>query len=83
MRIEGVIVNSSPLIALFRCGQQELLPRLFKDILVPDAVWREIMAAGHEDAVARALLNVEWLKRMAPAVSDPLVLAWDLGPGET
>jgi len=30
MRIEKVVVNSSPLIVLFRSGQADLLPRLFR-----------------------------------------------------
>jgi len=47
MRIDAVVVNASPLIALFRSGQADLLPRLFKRIVVPDAVWSEVLAGGH------------------------------------
>lgn len=39
MSIERVIVNSSPLIVLFKSQQAELLPQLFPEILVPSAVW--------------------------------------------
>ena len=38
MRIDRVVVNSSPLITLFNSGQAELLPKLFSEVLVPDAV---------------------------------------------
>lgn len=39
MRIEEVVAIASPLIALFRSGQADLLPRLFGRVVVPDAVW--------------------------------------------
>jgi predicted nucleic acid-binding protein len=39
MRIEAVVINASPLITLFRSGQADLLPRLFTQIIVPEAVW--------------------------------------------
>jgi len=39
MRIEDVVVNASPLISLFRSGQADLLPRIFRRIVVPEAVW--------------------------------------------
>ena len=38
MQIDKVVVNSSPLIVLFRSGQADLLPLLFKDVLVPEQV---------------------------------------------
>jgi predicted nucleic acid-binding protein len=81
MRIEAVVVNASPLIALFRSGQDDLLPRLFSQILVPDAVWSEVVL-GHDDAAARGLQNRNWAipteTVLAPSVAD-----WNLGAGET
>jgi len=55
MRIEDVVVNASPLITLFRSGQAELLPGLFRRIVIPEAVWREVVVQGCEDAAARGL----------------------------
>lgn len=81
MRIDRVVVNASPLITLFKSGQEWLLPALFGTIYVPDAVWREV--AAHEDDAARGLANAAWAQRLAPLPLDPLVLAWDAGPGET
>jgi len=78
MRIDRVVVNSSPLISLFKSGQAGLLPDLFSSIFVPDAVWREVASKAHEDEAARGLANAPWALRL-----DPLVLAWDAGPGET
>lgn len=83
MRIERVVVNASPLITLFKSGQAHLLPALFQCIHVPDAVWREITNGGHDDLAARDLANADWAIRLPPQALDPLVLAWDAGPGET
>lgn len=83
MQIDRVVINASPLIALFKSGQADLLPRLFQCILVPDSVWHEVAAAGHEDAAARGLCATPWLTHLAAQPLDPQVLAWDAGPGET
>jgi hypothetical protein len=52
MRIERVVVNASPLITLFRSHQADLLPRLFSEILVPEAVWQEVVESDHEDVAS-------------------------------
>ena len=83
MRIDRVVVNSSPLITLFNSGQAELLPRLFSEVLVPDAVWLEVTEGGHQDIAAQAIRSAQWIKRLPPILSDPMVIAWDAGPGET
>ena len=49
MRIEKVVVNSSPLIVLFRSGQANLLPQLFREIVVPEQVYAEVLAGGAND----------------------------------
>ncbi len=41
MRIEKVVVNSSPLIVLFRSGQADLFPQLFKSVVVPEQVYEK------------------------------------------
>jgi len=63
MRIDAVVVNASPLIALFRSGQADLLPRLFNRIVVPHAVWSEVLAGGHQDAAATQLAAQDWVRR--------------------
>lgn len=83
MRIERVVVNASPLITLFKSGQAQLLPALFDTVYVPDAVWREITDAGHDDAAATNLRGATWAEWLPPQAIDPLILAWDAGPGET
>ena len=82
MRIDAVVVNASPLIALFRSGQVDLLPKLFQRVFVPDAVWDEVIAGGHRDVAAENLAAQTWALRDAVPISQA-VDAWNLGAGET
>jgi len=82
MRIEKVVVNSSPLIVLFRSGQADLLPRLFGEIVVPEAVYQEILAGREDDAAKMALPQLSWINREKVEISLP-VAAWNLGDGES
>jgi predicted nucleic acid-binding protein len=81
MLIETVVINASPLITLFRSNQADLLPRLFGRIIVPDAVWHEVVNERH-DAVARELPNQSWPIRESVTLS-PRIQIWNLGKGET
>ena len=85
MRIDAVVINASPLITLFRSGQADLLPRLFTHIVVPEAVWHEVVLDEWEewaDRAARELSKQSWPVR-AEVTSSPRVAAWELGAGET
>ena len=52
MKIEKAVVNASPLILLFKSGRADLLPQLFAEVVVPEAVWEEVMAGGESDIAA-------------------------------
>lgn len=80
MRIERVVVNASPLITLFRAGLHPLLPQLFPDLVVPEAVWSEVVGLAHDDPASRGLPRSAWAKRR-PAINHPDVAAWGLGEG--
>jgi len=41
MPINRVVLNASPLIGLFKSGLVDLIPALFQDIVVPEAVIKE------------------------------------------
>lgn len=82
MRIERVVINASPLITLFRAGLHPLLPQLFPDLIVPDAVWAEVVNITHDDPATQGLPQVSWARKLpTPASSD--VMEWGLGAGET
>ena len=83
MLIERVVINSSPLIVLFKSQQAELLPQLFTEILVPLPVWDEVTAAGAFDAAAVQLPTVSWARRVEVEAIASLVATWDLGKGES
>lgn len=68
------VVNASPLIVFGKIGQLDLLTRLSKEIVVPQAVANEI-AAGPENDAARLAVEAE--------EPTPELAAWDLGSGET
>ena len=77
------IVNASPLVFLAREGLLEMLSQGGFDVVVPEAVLREIRAHGASDPTVVAIGRASWLAT-APARSiPPEVAAWDLGPGES
>lgn len=51
--------------------------------MIPDAVWKEITAAGKEDSTSEQLPTVPWVRRVEIAVVNPAIAAWDLGAGES
>ena len=82
MRIEKVVVSSSPLIVLFRSGQADLLPQLFSDIVIPEPVYQEVLAGREDDAAKMAFPQTSWIDRKNVDITLP-VAAWNLGNGES
>ena len=56
-----VVSNSSPLIALGRIQHLDILPSLFTAIIVPTAVYREVVVHGVSQPGASALAKAEWM----------------------
>ncbi|MBD2245401.1 DUF3368 domain-containing protein [Nostoc sp. FACHB-888] len=83
MSSNEAIINSSPLIVLFKSNQAELLPKLFTKIIVPEGVFVEVTMAGEDDAASRQLPRVSWIQRIEVSSIAPEVAAWDLGSGES
>ena len=82
MPVEKIVLNASPLILLCNSELSFILPALFSEIVVPEAVWQEIVNGSQLDQAAQMLPELTWLKREAVIpVLD--VVRWDLGPGET
>lgn len=78
-----VVINTSPLIVLFKADLINLLPQIFTEIVVPGAVWDEVVEAGKVDIPAQNLAQVEWVKRIEIATLSPIITAWGLDPGES
>ena len=75
-------VNASPVIALARIGQVALLTRLPEESVLPRAVADELQAAPPEDPARQAVESGLFRVVETPAPS-PVLIAWDLGRGET
>ena len=76
------VVNASPLIVFGKIGQFDLLTRLPKEIVVPQAVANEILAGPENDA-ARLAIETKMFNLVEAEEPTPELAAWDLGSGET
>ncbi len=79
-----VVADSSPLIALCRIGRLELLHDLFGKLIIPDAVWREVVASQPGKVGVTEILAAAWIEQKT-VIDRPLVnlLRQDLGAGES
>lgn len=79
-----VISNSSVLIALSGISQLELLHQRFPEgVIIPNAVWKEVVEAGHGRIGARKVANAEWITiREIRSHSFAIALQASLDQGE-
>jgi uncharacterized protein len=83
------VTNTTPLIALAQCDLFSLLQALFGQVLIPPAVYREVVCEGDgragaeeaQEAVAEGWLVIEGLRE--PADAKRLQQAFLLGDGES
>jgi predicted nucleic acid-binding protein len=80
--IERIVVDSSPLIVLLKSGFAGILPEIYSEILVPDAVWNEILAGNEYDAARLLLPSLQWVKRISVEITDTTLRDSGLGRGE-
>ena len=57
-----VIVNATPIIALCGINQLELLNNLFDEVIIPNAVYEEVVIKGINKIGAIDLQNADWIK---------------------
>lgn len=78
-----VVSNASPLVNLARIGQLSLLHHLFGEVLVPEAVWEEVVVRGRNQPGAEEIGAATWIER-ASVANRQLVhaLRQDLDSGE-
>jgi predicted nucleic acid-binding protein len=83
MQVSSVIMNASPLICMMKGGITEILPALFKDVVVPEAVKREVLVKGTADLNGQMLASYQWIRMVDDIPVAPRVASWDLGLGES
>jgi len=79
-----VVANSSVLIALSRIGMLELLHRRFPEgVVIPEAVWGEVVEGGKGQPGAKEVSSSQWIK-VGEVVDRKLVslLRMELDQGE-
>lgn len=81
--MDKIVINTSPLITLFKSQLADLLPQLFTEIVIPSAVWDEVVEVEKTDAASKQLPNVLWTKRVNISNASPLIIAWGLDRGES
>jgi predicted nucleic acid-binding protein len=69
MSINGLIINSSPLIVLLKSQQAQLIPQLFTEILVPSGVFEEITIK--DDIASSQLPTVSWIQTVEVNTIEP------------
>jgi hypothetical protein len=79
---ETWVVNASPLISLAKIGRLDLLHAAERDVLIPAAVAKEILAGPTGDPASIALTARD-LAEPIPTASRVEVVEWGLGAGET
>lgn len=62
MSAATVVSNSTPLIALSRIGKLDLLREYFKEIIIPEAVYQEVVVAGGDLYGAKEIQKLDWVK---------------------
>lgn len=81
-----VVVNSSPLISLSLIGALGLLPTLYRNLHIAEAVYQEIVVAGTGRSGSAEIATATWLTRHTVADSDAvteLMTANRLNAGES
>ncbi len=79
----SVVSNASALINLARIGKLDLLRELYGQLIIPQAVWQEVVVEGAGQPGADEVKSATWIKTQA-AMNRQLVhaLQQDLDAGE-
>ncbi len=77
-----VVVNATPLTALALLDRLELLQEMFDEVLVPNAVYEEVIVRGVGRPGAAAVGRADWLRVVSPRAAstiEPMLLGLDAG----
>lgn len=79
----SIVSNASPLISLARIGSLGLLRKLYGKLLIPEAVWQEIVVQGVGQPGAKEVKDSKWITVQAVENrSLVLALTQELDEGE-
>jgi predicted nucleic acid-binding protein len=77
-----VIVNATPIIAISAINKLELINQLFDEVIIPHAVYEEVVIQGAKKTGAIDLQNADWIqieKLTSKTTIEPLLLGLDQG----
>jgi len=77
-----IVVNATPLIALSLIDQLALLNQLFDEVIIPSAVYQEVVGSGANKPGAIEIQNAQWIQiqSVEPTSNlEPLLLGLDSG----
>ncbi len=57
-----IVSDTSPVVNLYVIGQIEILETLYTEIIIPEAVYEEIVISGHGKPGSKELDNINWIK---------------------
>jgi len=57
-----IVSDTSPISNLIVVGYDRLLPQLFGTVIIPDAVYQELIANGNNHPVTQTVQTVDWLE---------------------
>ena len=60
-----IVSNASPLINLARIGKLDLLRELYGELIIPEAVWHEVVVEGAGQPGSDEVKTSQWIKRQA------------------
>ena len=79
----SVVSNSSPLINLARVGRMDILRQLYGKVVIPEAVWNEVVVQEAGQPGADEVREAPWIvKRSVRNRELVLALRQELGAGE-
>ena len=67
-----VIINATPLIALAILDRLDILRQMFTEVIVPTAVYEEIVTQGAGRIGAEAVAKADWLRIVSPTTTPTM-----------
>jgi uncharacterized protein len=59
-----IVADSGPIISFARAGRLDLLRQIANELIIPDAVFEEIVVSGHDKPGAEEVKQGLWIKRV-------------------